>query len=207
MINTGLPRLHEGEIPGPRCWNKLVELLETISSDSPIVTINSRPGGGIVIDVAAGLSSATPVNNTLWLTLDADDETWTLTAGSIRIAPSTVVSVAAVVEHAAVAGYIWIEWNATTATVMTGDSLPHLVNMTNKKCRTPIGRIINQNGKLLLERMHPGGDICVYDRPWILLDNYDNATRGYRITTTNGTESYATPTVCTQPSSESSEGV
>lgn len=196
MINSGLPKLRQNELPGPKCWNKLVEILETISSDSPIVTFNSQPGGGIVINVAAALASATPINNTLWLTLDSDDEKWSLTAGSIRIAPSTVVSVAAVVGQAATAGYIWIEWNGSTATVQTGATLPNLVNMTNKKIRTPLGRIIDQSGKLSLERMHPGGDICVYDCPWILIDGYTKGTKGYRVASTTGEETYVTPSQC-----------
>lgn len=205
MINSGLPRLREHEIPGHATWNKLVELLETMTSDSAILTINSKPGGGIRFDVARGFASATSYSNTLWLSLDDEEEEWSLSAGSIHIAPSTVVSVAELSGQTAEEGYVWIEWDDTTATVQTGASLPHLVNMTNKVCRTPLGRIIDNSGKLTLERMHPGGDIVVYTRPWVLLPGYTNGTRGYRIAGSDGMEAYVTPSTC-PTSSESSEG-
>lgn len=207
MFDDLFPLLKENELPGPKLWNNLALLIRGLQSRSePYFTINERPGGGIFFDLDID-EVREAAKTTLWLSLDEETATWALSAGSIRIAPSTVLSVADTSGQVATTTCIWIEWNASSATVQTGASFPNLVNMSNKKIRTPIGQINVNDGIMTLTHLHPGGDICVYDRPWILLDNYDNATRGYRITTTNGTESYATPTVCTQPSSESSEGV
>lgn len=196
MFDEQFPLLKDNELPSPKMWNEVALFIRGLQSRSePYLVLNKRPGGGMYFDLdidevkdAAKLS--------LWLSLDTELATWTLSEGSIRIAPSTVVSVAAASGQVTASTYVWIEWNASTATVQTGGSLPNLVNMTNRVCRTPIGRIDVSDGVMTLTHLHPGGDICVYDRPWILVDGYNNGTKAYRTAATDGQEAYVTPSTC-----------
>ncbi len=201
MFEKQLPFLREGELPGPTYWNSVIRFLRRITSRSSDLVINERPGGGAYFDlnITKAIQASAMSSATLYLFLDADHSTWSLSGGSIRIAPSTVVTVNAVANQAVTATTcIWIEWNDTTATVQTGNSFPNLVNMTNKVCRTPIATITVADGAMTVSRHHPGGDICVYDRPWILVDGYANGTKAYRTASAAGTEQYVTPKQCPQ---------
>lgn len=206
MFDEQFPLLKDNEMPSPKMWNEVALFIRGLQSRSePYLVLNKRPGGGMYFDLdidairdAARLS--------LWLSLDEELATWSLSEGSIRIAPSTVVSVAAASGQVTASTYVWIEWNASTATVQTGGSLPNLVNMTNRVCRTPIGRIDVSDGVMTLTHLHPGGDICVYDRPWIFINGYTDDAAAFRATAATGEETYITPRPCpTNDESDSTE--
>ena len=196
MFDDLFPILKDNEMPAPKLWNNIAYLIRGLQSRSePYLMLNARPGGGIYFDLNIDHDS----NPSLWLSFDEETATWSLSGGSIRIAPSTVVTVNAVANQAVTATTcIWIEWSDTSATVQTGNSFPNLVNMTNKTCRTPIATITVADGAMTVSRHHPGGDICVYDRPWILVDGYTNGTKAYRTASTSGEEQYVAPRTCPQ---------
>ena len=203
MLEELFPLLKDNEAPGPQLWNQMALFIRGLQSRSePYLMLNKRPGGGLYFDLYVDqIRDAAKLS--LWLSLDEEAATWKLSEGSIRIAPSTVVTVAAASGQVTDSTYVWIEWNATTATVQTGASLPNIVNMTNRVCRTPLGRIAVSDGSMTLTHFHPGGDIVVYDRPWILVDGYINGTKAFRAAGTNGEETYITPKPCPTSSDQS----